>query len=199
MVVTGRLPRGCRQNGRDRQELGGRPARGGHHGRRNRPAPPDLRKLRAAWDDNWTGCVSCAEARDRPRCVRRISSRSNSASAAKMPNTRRPAAVVVSTCAPWPASTRRPMPRADRSCTVSSQPYSSSPATDSSASEAQPGYCIAGHPRGRSTALQRSVVDTELCRCDADRAMETVTRWSSASRSGRIRGQRPVAGWTRSW
>ena len=31
---------------------------------------------------------------------------------------RRPAAVVVSICAPWPASTRRPMPRADRSCTV---------------------------------------------------------------------------------
>lgn len=29
------------------------------------------------------------------------------ASAAKMPNTRRPAAVVVSTCTPWPASTRR--------------------------------------------------------------------------------------------
>ena len=35
-----------------------------------------------------------------------------------MPNTRRPAAVVVSICAPWPASTRRPTPRADRSCTV---------------------------------------------------------------------------------
>ncbi len=54
-----------------------------------------------------------------PATVRsRISSRSNSASAAKMPNTRRPAAVVVSICAPWPASTRRPTPRADRSCTV---------------------------------------------------------------------------------
>ena len=47
-----------------------------------------------------------------------VSSRSNSASAAKMPNTRRPAAVVVSICAPSPASTRRPSPRADRSCTV---------------------------------------------------------------------------------
>ena len=40
----------------------------------------------------------------------RISSRSNSASAAKMPNTRRPAAVVVSICAPSPARTRRPTP-----------------------------------------------------------------------------------------
>ena len=48
----------------------------------------------------------------------RISSRSNSASAAKMPNTRRPAAVVVSICAPCPVSTRRPTPRVDRSCTV---------------------------------------------------------------------------------
>ena len=38
----------------------------------------------------------------------RISYRSNSTSAAKMPNTRQPAAVVVSICAPWPASTRRP-------------------------------------------------------------------------------------------
>ena len=54
-----------------------------------------------------------------PAIVRsRISSRSNSASAAKIPNTRRPAAVVVSISAPWPASTRRPTPRADRSCTV---------------------------------------------------------------------------------
>ena len=36
-----------------------------------------------------------------------------------MPNTRRPAAVVVSLCAPWPASTRRPTtPRVGRSCTV---------------------------------------------------------------------------------
>ena len=46
-----------------------------------------------------------------PATVRsRISSRSNSASAAKMPNTRRPAAVVVSICAPSPARTRRPTP-----------------------------------------------------------------------------------------
>ena len=57
-----------------------------------------------------------------PATVRsRISSRSNSASAAKMPNTKRPAAVVVSICAPSPASTRRPTPRADRSCTVLTQ------------------------------------------------------------------------------
>ena len=35
-----------------------------------------------------------------------------------MPNTRRPAAVVVSIYAPCPVSTRRPTPRADRSCTV---------------------------------------------------------------------------------
>ena len=48
----------------------------------------------------------------------RISSRSNSARAAKMPNTRRPPAVVVSICVPWPASTRRPTPRAASSCTV---------------------------------------------------------------------------------
>ena len=39
----------------------------------------------------------------------------DAAGAAKMPNTRRPAAVVVSICAPWPASTRRPTPRADKS------------------------------------------------------------------------------------
>ena len=38
-----------------------------------------------------------------------------------MPNTKRPAAVVVSICAPSPASTRRPTPRADRSCTVLTQ------------------------------------------------------------------------------
>ncbi len=38
----------------------------------------------------------------------RISSRSNSANAAKMPNTRRPLAVVVSMLAPWPVSTRKP-------------------------------------------------------------------------------------------
>ena len=63
--------------------------------------------------------------RERPAAVSparvrsRISSRSNSASAAKMPNTRRPAAVVVvSICAPCPVSTRRPTPRVDRSCTV---------------------------------------------------------------------------------
>ena len=61
----------------------------------------------------------CGRAAVSPATVRsRISSRSNSASAAKMRNTRRPSAVVVSSCAPWPASTRRPTPRADRSCTV---------------------------------------------------------------------------------
>ena len=38
-----------------------------------------------------------------------------------MPNTRRPAAVVVSICAPCPVSTRRPTPRVDRSCTVLDQ------------------------------------------------------------------------------
>ena len=54
-----------------------------------------------------------------PALVRsRINSRSNSASAAKMPNTRRPAAVVVSIYAPCPVSTSRPTPLGDRSCTV---------------------------------------------------------------------------------
>ena len=42
----------------------------------------------------------------------------HSASAAKMPNTRRPAAVVVSIYAPCPVSTSRPTPLGDRSCTV---------------------------------------------------------------------------------
>ena len=57
-------------------------------------------------------------ARSPARVRSRISSRSNSASAAKMLNTSRPAAVVVSICAPCPVSTRRPTPRADRVCTV---------------------------------------------------------------------------------
>ena len=63
---------------------------------------------------------SRARAAVSPARVRsRFSSRSNSASTgAKMPNTRRPAAVVVSICAPWPVNTRRPTPQADRSCTV---------------------------------------------------------------------------------
>ena len=47
-----------------------------------------------------------------------ISSRSNSASAAKMPNTSLPAGVVVSMEAPCPVSTLKPMPRCVRSCTV---------------------------------------------------------------------------------
>ena len=45
-----------------------------------------------------------------PACVRsRISSASNSANAAKIPNTIRPLAVVVSICAPVPASTFKPI------------------------------------------------------------------------------------------
>ena len=57
-----------------------------------------------------------------PATVRsRISSRSSPAGAAKMPNTRRPAAVVVSACVPSPTSTPRPTPRADRSCAVSTR------------------------------------------------------------------------------
>ena len=50
-------------------------------------------------------CVRTAVSPARVRS--RISSRSNSASAAKMPNTRRPAAVVVSIYAPCPVSTRK--------------------------------------------------------------------------------------------
>ena len=64
------------------------------------PAAPVLSTAR-------TSCRPCGHGPARPlspAIVRsRISSRSNSASAAKMPNTRRPAAVVVSICAPWPA------------------------------------------------------------------------------------------------
>ena len=41
----------------------------------------------------------------RARCGSRVGSRSNSASAAKVPNKRRPAAGVVPICGPWPAST----------------------------------------------------------------------------------------------
>ena len=49
-------------------------------------------------------CVREPRAALSPATVRsRISSRSNSANAAKMPETRQPAAVVVSICAPWPA------------------------------------------------------------------------------------------------
>ena len=48
----------------------------------------------------------------------RISSRSNSANAAKMPNTSRPAAVVVSICAPWPVRTRKPICRSVKSLTI---------------------------------------------------------------------------------
>src|SRR3546814_10158942 len=60
-----------------------------------------------------------ARAAARPAMVRsRIISRSNSASVAKMPNTIRPDGVVVSICAPLPVSTRRPIPRSDRFCTV---------------------------------------------------------------------------------
>jgi hypothetical protein len=60
-----------------------------------------------------------ARAEARPARVRSaISSRSNSASAAKIPKTSFPAGVVVSTAAPWPVSTLKPMPWAVRSCTV---------------------------------------------------------------------------------
>jgi hypothetical protein len=45
-----------------------------------------------------------------------INSRSNSASAAKMPKTSFPAGVVVSIAAPWPVRTLRPTPREVRYC-----------------------------------------------------------------------------------
>lgn len=54
-----------------------------------------------------------------PAVVRsEMSSRSNSASAAKIPKTSLPAAVVVSIAAPWPVRTLSPTPRAVRSWTV---------------------------------------------------------------------------------
>lgn len=57
-------------------------------------------------------CLPRARADANPAFVRSaISSRSNSANAAKMPNTSLPAAVVVSMVTPWPVSTLRPMPR----------------------------------------------------------------------------------------
>ena len=68
--------------------------------------------LQTGWGDLLWAALAVSPARVRSR----ISSRSNSASAAKIPNTRRPAAVVVSICAPCPVSTRRPTPRVDRSC-----------------------------------------------------------------------------------
>ena len=53
-----------------------------------------------------------ARAARSPATVRsRMSSLSNSASAAKIPKDRRPAAVVVSICAPWPVRTLRPTPQ----------------------------------------------------------------------------------------
>ena len=55
----------------------------------------------------------------RPAMVRsRISSASNSARAAKMPNTKRPLAVVVFILAPCPVSTLKPTLRLAKSCTV---------------------------------------------------------------------------------
>ena len=54
-----------------------------------------------------------------------------------MPNTRRPAAVVVSICVPSPASTRRSTPLADRSCTVLTRWARSGPA--SPATRGRPG------------------------------------------------------------
>jgi hypothetical protein len=51
----------------------------------------------------------------------RISSRSNSARAAKMPKTSLPFAVVVSMFAPCPVSTLKPMPRSAMSCAVSTR------------------------------------------------------------------------------
>ena len=68
--------------------------------------------LQTGWGDLLWAALAVSPARVRSR----ISSRSNSASAAKIPNTRQPAAVVVSICAPCPVSTRRPTPRVDRSC-----------------------------------------------------------------------------------
>ena len=58
-------------------------------------------------------------AADSPAIVRsRINSLSNSASATKMPKTRRPDVIVVSICAPCPVRTRSPTPRPDNASTV---------------------------------------------------------------------------------
>ena len=76
----------------------GLPMDAGGAGRLNRSSPSCLNRS-AQRIDFFHGLLSPVTVRSR------ISSRSNSASAAKMPNTRWPAAVVVSICAPWPAST----------------------------------------------------------------------------------------------
>ena len=78
------------------------------HGGPSRPGPAAPRLSTAR-----TSCRPSARAPLSPAMVRSpIGSRSNSASAA----TRRPAAVVVSICAPRPASPHRSTQRADRSC-----------------------------------------------------------------------------------
>lgn len=74
-----------------------------------------------------------------------ISSRSNSASAAKIPKTSLPAAVVVSMAAPWPVSTSRPRPRPVRSCTVLIRWRRSRPS--------RPQRLQAGHSPGQSSRL----------------------------------------------
>ncbi|MDP9807887.1 hypothetical protein J2W42_000725 [Rhizobium tibeticum] len=63
-----------------------------------------------------TSCSGGHKIKQRMRS--RIKSRSNSASVAKMPNTMRPDAVVMSICAPSPAMTLRPIPRSDKSFPV---------------------------------------------------------------------------------
>ncbi len=66
-----------------------------------------------------TRARAAREERDTVRSSARGSARARTrARAAKMPNTNLPAAVVVSIAAPWPVSTRNPMPRALRSCTT---------------------------------------------------------------------------------
>ena len=105
-----RIGRASRRRSRVRGRARTRRCRGAPS--RPGPAAPGLSTARTSCRRGAREAVSPARVRSR------ISSRSNSASAAKMPNTRRPAAVVVSICAPCPVSTRRPTPRVDRSCTV---------------------------------------------------------------------------------
>ena len=83
-----------------------------------------------------------------------------------MPNTRRPAAVVVAICAPWPAITRRrPTPRAERYQTTSTSvvPECSLAAVEPRAVVAEAGGEVvvevdlvhAGRPQGVALQVQR--------------------------------------------
>ena len=83
------------------------------HGRHRQP------QFRRGHLEEGAACPAPARATARPARVRSaINARSNSASAAKIPKTNVPAAVVVSSAAPCPARTVRPMPWEVRSCTV---------------------------------------------------------------------------------